>query len=655
MKEIAGVKRSPEYMEKFGALVRRADEARGVNPETFKKVADEFMEAAKKSGDTEAIIEAEYLLADYYWQKNDFKESIALTLKTKELALKNKKLHWVASCNNLLGINHINKGDYETAINHLVEALNFYLMVNDRKGLIGSYGNLGTAYYFLDDYPTALDFFIKSVNYSKDINSGSSGATALMNIGNINFRNADYTQAIEYYKQALDKNSIDNNRIGIANCMNNIGICYKMMNETGFAIKYLRDALTLGKEIDNLKIQSVAIFNLGFIELSALNFKGAKEYFEHGLAIAESKEDKYNMVEGYFALGSYYKDPDINDREKALFYFKKAFDLAAEIKAMNILSKIEVGLSELFEANEDYKTSLDYYKRYHNTKEKMFNETSDKKLKSLQTLYKVETVLKETESLRIKNVELDKLNEDLTYANTRLHKLNVEKTEFMNIAAHDLKNPLLGIKGVAELLRFDQDLAKDEFNSYLDMIIFSSGNMFQIVKNILNVNLIEEGKIDFHPEKFDVTELINKLIISYNLPASNKSIKINFENKLTENIIESDRHLIYQVFDNLISNALKYSPHHNSVEVQAYNDDKKTQLILEIADNGPGFSDEDKTKLFGKFSKLSAQPTGGEQSSGLGLFIVNKLLTVLKGDIKLESKKGNGSKFIVTIPLIHQV
>ncbi|HEX2788087.1 MAG TPA: tetratricopeptide repeat-containing sensor histidine kinase [Ignavibacteria bacterium] len=653
MKEIAGVKRTPEYMEKYGALVRRADEARGVNPEEFKKVADEFMDAAKKSGDVDVRIEAEYLLADYYWQKNDFKESIDLITKTKSLAFKNKRFHWVASCNNLLGINYINKGDYETAINHLVDALNFYLKVNDRRGLIGSYGNLGTAYYFLDDYPTALDFFIKSVNYSKDADSGNSGATALMNIGNINFRNEDYNQAIDYYTQALQKSSLDNNKIGIANCLNNIGICYKMMNQMGFAVKYLKDALDIGVEISNLKIQSVAIFNLGFIELTAQNYKVAKEYFEKGLSIAESKEDKYNMVEGYFALGSYFKDPEINDTENALIYFKKAFELAVEIKAMNILSKIEVALSEIFESKEDYKTSLEYYKRYHNTKEKMFNETSDKKLKSLQTLYKVESALKETESLRNKNAELDKLNEDLTYANNRLHKLNLDKTEFMNIAAHDLKNPLLGIKGVAELLRFDEDLAKDEFDSYLDMIIFSSGNMFQIIKNILNVNLIEEGKIDFHSEKFDVAELINKLIISYNLPASNKSININFENKLTEKILQSDRHLIYQVFDNLISNALKYSPHNSLVNVNVYNDKSSTRLVFEVEDKGPGFSEEDKTKIFGKFSKLSAQPTGGEQSSGLGLFIVNKLLNILNGDITLESEKGKGSKFIVTIPLSH--
>lgn len=655
MKEIAGLKRSPEYIEKFGDLVKRASEARGINPEAFKIVADEFMKAADESGDIEAKIEAEYLLADYYWQKNDFKKSIDLITKTKEFAGKNKKFYWVASCNNLLGISHINKGNYETAITHLVEALNFYIKMNDMEGLISSYGNLGTAYYFLDDYPTALDFFIKSVNYSKAFAKDGAGATALMNIGNINFRNGDYVQAIEYYKQSHEKNIINNNRLGIANCLNNIGICYKMTDQPDIAAKYLKDALNLGKEIDNLKIQAVAIFNLGFIDLSALNFESSKKYFEQGLEIAESKEDKYNMVEGYFALGSYYKDPGINDRAKSLIYFKKAFDLAAEIKAMNILSKIEVGLSELFEADGDYKTSLDYYKRYHNTKEKIFNETSDKKVQSLQTLYKVESALKETESLRIKNIELDNLNEELKDANTRLQKLNIDKTEFMNIAAHDLKNPLLGIKGVAELLRFDEDLPSEEFNSYLDMIIYSSGNMFQIIKNILNVNIIEEGKINVHVEKFDVSELINKLVLSYSLPASNKNIKINFEDKLTEKKISSDKHLIYQIFDNLISNAIKYSPQRSTVDISVSNNDAKTYMLFEVTDKGSGFSVEDKTKLFQKFSKLSAQPTGGEQSSGLGLFIVNKLLTVLNGEIKLESEKGKGSKFIIKVPLTHQV
>lgn len=655
MKAIPGVRRSPEYLEKYGKLIDRCNEWRGSNLAEFKKAVDEFTLAAEKDTIIDAKIESQYLLADYYWQKGDYKESIDLATKVKQFAEKNDKGHWVATCNNLLGINTINNGNYETAIGHLIEALNFYSEANDKRGLASTYVNLGSAYYFLDDYPTALDFFIKSITYSKDDDSKNANATALMNIGNINFRNGDYDKAKDYFLQALERSKHDNNKVGVANCYNNIGISYKMMFDMEPAVKYLMEALELGKQIGNLKIQCVAIYNLGFIELSSKNYKTALKYFKTGFEIAESKDDKYNMVEGYFAFGNYYKDPEIKDFNKALVNLKKAFDLAVEIKSLNILSLIEVSLSEIFEETNDFKTSLEYYKRYHNTKEKIFNETSDKKLKSIETLYKVETALKETENLRNKNAELDRLNEDLKDANTRLHKLNIDKTEFMNIAAHDLKNPLLGIKGVAELLRFDEDLPRDEFDSYLDMIIFSSGNMFQIIKNILNVNLIEEGKLTFHSEKFDVAELINKLILSYNLPANNKNIKINYNNKLSEKFLKTDKHLIYQVLDNLISNALKYSPQQSEICVNAYNDDKKTKLIFEVVDKGPGFSEEDKTKLFGKFSKLSAQPTGGEQSSGLGLFIVNKLLTILKGEIKLESEQGKGSKFIVTIPLIHQV
>lgn len=653
MKAIPGVRRSPEYLEKYGKLIDRCNEWRGSNLAEFKKAVDEFTVAAKNDDIIDAKIESQYLLADYYWQKGDYKESIALTTKVKEFAQKHNKGHWVAICNNLLGINTINNGNYEVAIGHLIEALNFYSDTNDKRGLASTYVNLGSAYYFLDDYPTALDFFIKSVTYSDDDDSKSANATALMNIGNINFRNGDYAKAKDYFLQALERSRYDNNKVGVANCYNNIGISYKMLYDMEPAVKYLTEAHELGEQIGNLKIQCVAIYNLGFIELSSKNYDTALKYFERGFEIAESKDDKYNMVEGYFAFGNYYKDPDIKQLDKALENFKKAFELAVEIKSLNILSLIEVSMSEIFEETNDFKTSLEYYKRYHNTKEKIFNETSDKKLKSIETLYKVETALKETENLRNQNAELDRLNEDLKDANTRLHKLNIEKTEFMNIAAHDLKNPLLGIKGVAELLRFDEDLPRDEFDSYLDMIIFSSGNMFQIIKNILNVNLIEEGKLTFHFEKFDVAELINKLILSYNLPANNKNIKINYCNNLSDKILKSDKHLIYQVFDNLISNALKYSPQQSEICIKAYNDDKKSKLIFEVVDNGPGFSQEDKTKLFGKFSKLSAQPTGGEQSSGLGLFIVNKLLTILKGEVTLESEKGKGSKFIITLPLVY--
>jgi signal transduction histidine kinase len=118
----------------------------------------------------------------------------------------------------------------------------------------------------------------------------------------------------------------------------------------------------------------------------------------------------------------------------------------------------------------------------------------------------------------------------------------------------------------------------------------------------------------------------------------------------------ADKHRTLQVVENLLSNAIKFSPKNSGVTVaiERENENRAAEahpcIVITVADEGPGLSDEDKTKLFGKFARLSAQPTGGEHSTGLGLSIVKKLVEAMRGDIRCESELGKGARFIVRLP-----
>ncbi len=105
-----------------------------------------------------------------------------------------------------------------------------------------------------------------------------------------------------------------------------------------------------------------------------------------------------------------------------------------------------------------------------------------------------------------------------------------------------------------------------------------------------------------------------------------------------------------QVIDNLISNALKYSPFDTTITIRVKA--KSDNVRLEVEDEGPGISEEEMPKLFGKFARLSAQPTGGEHSTGLGLSIVKKMVEAMNGKVWCESEPGKGATFIVELPLI---
>jgi len=109
----------------------------------------------------------------------------------------------------------------------------------------------------------------------------------------------------------------------------------------------------------------------------------------------------------------------------------------------------------------------------------------------------------------------------------------------------------------------------------------------------------------------------------------------------------SDADQLAVIFSNLISNAIKFSPPHKHIYLNAFGNEDS--VLIEIKDEGPGFSDEDKSKMFNKFARLSAKPTGNEHSTGLGLSIVKKLCEILNAEIELKSVRNKGSKFIIKI------
>ncbi len=259
--------------------------------------------------------------------------------------------------------------------------------------------------------------------------------------------------------------------------------------------------------------------------------------------------------------------------------------------------------------------------------------------------------------IRIANAKLEQANESLKSKNAQLTELNYEKNELLGIAAHDLKNPISNIKMLAQILHNEvETLSKAEVKEYSGDILVDSGKMFELVMQLLDVNLIERGGLRLKPVEFDFAVLVQSVIENYHSRASAKQISIHFQPSQIDLPVFADPSATIQVLDNLVSNAVKYSPPGSSVYVRALqrtpNDSvtKRTIARCEIQDEGPGLSDDDKKKLFGKFARLTAQPTGGEHSTGLGLSIVKKMIEAMNGNVWCESEFGKGATFIVELP-----
>lgn len=223
-----------------------------------------------------------------------------------------------------------------------------------------------------------------------------------------------------------------------------------------------------------------------------------------------------------------------------------------------------------------------------------------------------------------------------------------EKSELMHIAAHDLKNPLANIQVLAELLKNQQD--EEARGKMADLIRQSSNQMIFLIDRLVKLSEIENSKFMLDVQAVDPAELVKKVVEANQLLAFKKDqqIKLSVESSSEVNL---DKDWINEIFDNLINNAIKYSPAGEDIEVVLKVDED--ELLFEVKDNGQGFNQKDKAMAFQKFSKLSSKPTGGETSTGLGLSIVKKLVELHKGTIKIESEgKHKGSRIQVRIPVL---
>lgn len=247
------------------------------------------------------------------------------------------------------------------------------------------------------------------------------------------------------------------------------------------------------------------------------------------------------------------------------------------------------------------------------------------------------------------HLKLKFLHEHIEEQNKLLTSLSTEKEELLAIAAHDLKNPLYNISMLAKVIRDDLELSQEEVKEFTEDIVTTSDRMLDLMCNLLDINAIEQGKIKLHLEKVNLNEVIEIVIGFYKERAAEKNIQLIYEPQLDKSYANVDRNAIIQIIDNILSNAIKYSPFDKSVFIKNYEDNDFCSF--EIKDEGPGLSDADKTKLFGKFVKLSSRPTGNEQSNGLGLSIVKKYVETMNGSVICETELGKGCNFIVRIPV----
>jgi len=265
-------------------------------------------------------------------------------------------------------------------------------------------------------------------------------------------------------------------------------------------------------------------------------------------------------------------------------------------------------------------------------------------------------VLEERVASRVAEVEQQKeqiehQRAEIEIQNRDLVQLNEEKNNLIRIVAHDLKSPLSRINGLINVIRLDTSNLNREQVAYTGMIDQSIHQLQQMVNRILSADTLTGQAQKLQLEKFDLVKLIEQVLGLFQKQAQQKKIYLESEMSMEVHEIISDRSYLESILENLISNAIKFSTYKTKVCV-GLRPLNEQQFTLIVKDEGPGFTDKDKQKLFRKYQQLTAKPTAGESSTGLGLSIVKKYTHLLKGEIRVESEAGKGACFYLTFPKV---
>jgi PAS domain S-box-containing protein len=226
------------------------------------------------------------------------------------------------------------------------------------------------------------------------------------------------------------------------------------------------------------------------------------------------------------------------------------------------------------------------------------------------------------------------------------------KGELLAIASHDLKNPLAAIAGLAEIMlemKKSEPGTSEQDIEFLQSIYDASRHMSEVIKGILLNEGIEQQGMSFDQEKVDISALCEELIRFDENIAKRKDIELIAEIE-PGIVVCGNATRLREAFDNYISNAIKYSPSGKKATVSLRRLADGKQVEFGVRDQGPGLTEDDKAKVFGKFKKLSAQPTGGESSTGLGLSIVKMIIELHQGSVGCESAPGEGAYFWARLP-----
>lgn len=626
-----------------------------------------------------------YEQASNYIDSSNFEEAIKLFEQVAQLELHKEKPNQkrVSEAYGNMGYCYQIKGEMQSSLKVLNLALHAALLSQDSAQTADIYGNLGNTHIYLGNYQEALTAFTNALQIDQALNDTTNIAFDLNSIGKVYEFWKKYSKALDFFEQSLNLAYALKNQNMVALRLASIGSVYKSMGENHIALKKYMQALQIEQQLGNIVREGYRLDQIGEVYLQMNQFALANDHFSKALTIF--RDYKVNTSEtivlNHMALSAS-KRRNYGQAEKLN---KQSLKLAQSIGFSNMILKNYQELASLYENLGDYKNALYNHKIYNSLKDSSFTEDAQHQLMEFQTKYETEKKEKEiallnqeklVQELKIVNANQQKTwviaisvfliimlgalysryllkqrtNALLISLNRKLNDLNSTKDKLFSVIAHDLRNSMTAFCNISESMNTHfEKISPENLRNYLTELSQSAVSVKDLLKNLLDWAQSQQNAIVVSKKTIHLADLVNQSINHINYVSTQKEIEV-INNTPEDFIIKTDENILYTVFRNLLTNAVKYTPVGGQIAVDLVQ--TETHVAITVTDTGIGMSEVEQSNLFELKTSTSKPGIHGEKGSGLGLVLSMELIKRLDGRISVSSKPNQGSCFTITIPII---
>ena len=632
------------------ALILEANKYFSSDSARLQEFADEILPLSTSINYDRGIAYGEYFTGRVLYRHSEFEKALSHYTTALQMFEEAEDTSGIKKLLRHVGITFQMLSRYDEALNYYQRELELrqrYLS-DDMIGMAAVITNIATMYLLIGQHDVALAEYLKALSLLEHHQDDVLLGGVFVNIANLYMSLGNYDEAMKYLQQGLAIYQAKGDEITVANILLNIGWNYLQSKLYEKSLEYSFLALNIFEDVGDRRQKAATLQHIGQAYLQMKQYMKSLSYFEDSYTILSEVGDRRGCADTLRSMGDLLVAMESHTEAKE--YYRNSLDIVRQIG----LRQTEYELCELIahveEQTDNIRAALYYYHEYMRLKEEVLDERRRQAVSEMQIRFNVEQSQKEKEIYRLKNVELAGALEKVESLNRHLAEVSNEKSELLGVVAHDLRSPLSGIQMVCSLLKEHHErMPVQELAHQLEEVVLTTGRMLGIVNNLLDVQAIEAGSVYGRPYPVAVITVVRSVIKRYRDAALTKNLTLHFTCSDDSLKVLGTEESLFQIVDNLVGNAVKFSPLGQNIAVLV--EQLGGCVIFKVQNEGVGIPLADRERLFEKFGRLSARPTGGESSTGLGLWIVRKTTEALQGKVWCESEPGNGATFIVELPV----